>query len=90
MARCGVLSRGDIRAERSVVALKNPGTTQLTITNYFQEDQWIEDEVREPAKGDAVSSWALPGYQKAKSNGLIPLNYDHAYQSPITGAILPG
>ncbi|CAH8768761.1 S-layer homology domain-containing protein [Paenibacillus dendritiformis] len=70
--------------EEGYITGKNPGSTQLAITNYFQEDQWIEVEVREPAKGDAVSSWALPGYQQAKSNGLIPLNYDYAYQSPIT------
>ncbi|MGG4393127.1 S-layer homology domain-containing protein [Paenibacillus thiaminolyticus] len=69
--------------EEGYITGKNPGTMQLAVRNYFQEGSWIEVEVREPAKGDAVSSWALPGYQQAKSNGIIPLNYDHAYQSPI-------
>ncbi|MCY9624016.1 S-layer homology domain-containing protein [Paenibacillus thiaminolyticus] len=70
--------------EEGYITGKNPGTTQLAIRNYFQEGSWIEVEVRESAKGDAVSSWALPGYQQAKSNGIIPLNLDHAYQLPIT------
>ncbi|MDG0872309.1 hypothetical protein L5D93_07255 [Paenibacillus thiaminolyticus] len=49
--------------EEGYITGKNPGTMQLAIRNYFQEGSWIEVEVRESAKGDAVSSWALPGYQ---------------------------
>ncbi|MCE5168875.1 S-layer homology domain-containing protein [Paenibacillus profundus] len=63
---------------------KKSGQTLLGVENYFQNYDTILIDVEQPSSDDNVSSWAVTDYQKAKSNGIVPYQYDQSYQTPIT------
>ncbi|MCY9514377.1 S-layer homology domain-containing protein [Paenibacillus apiarius] len=72
-----------VDAEGYITGLK-PGQTLLGVKNYFQSYDTILIDVEQPGSGDRVSPWALPDYRRAKSNGIVPYQYDQSYQAPIT------
>lgn len=65
------------------VTAKSAGTVSIRLSNYFVTYRFVHIHVREDNGTEQVSSWAKSYYNKAKSNGIIDINYDNNYQNPI-------
>lgn len=60
----------------------NEGEAYISLDNYLGNRSELYVVVSK--SNEHVSPWALDGYTKAKSNGLIGWYDDHSYQQPIT------
>ncbi|QYR22138.1 S-layer homology domain-containing protein [Paenibacillus sp. sptzw28] len=69
--------------ESGSVTARAEGRTRLVVRSYFQNEQIVHINVVKPGSSGQVSAWALDGYNKAKSNGIIRSFFDEDYQSPM-------